>query len=197
MKTEAIINFLKTIEQFKTCERSCRTTDNTRPESDAEHTWHLATFLLLLEDEFSGVDFTRLLKIALLHDLPEIFAGDTNPYRGDTSKKEENEKKAAEELFSLLPHNIKGKFKDLFNEYLEQNTIESQIVKSADKLMPLIQNICTNESHSSYRELEVQYQEVKEYLDRYFPVDGILKSFYKKLLEEASDSGVFHNPQDG
>jgi putative hydrolase of HD superfamily len=59
-----IIDFLKIIEQFKTCKRTCRTTDRARPESDVEHSWHLATFLLLLEDEFNSVDFTKMLKIA-------------------------------------------------------------------------------------------------------------------------------------
>jgi putative hydrolase of HD superfamily len=84
----------------------------------------------------------------------------------------------------------------LFKEYLDQSTIESQIVKSADKLMPLIQNICTNENYSSYRELEVQYQEVKEYLDDYFQSDGILKIFYKKLLDESNSKGVFYKPAE-
>ena len=58
MNNEAVVDFLKEIEKFKTCERTCRTTDTTRAESDAEHSWHLATFLLLLEDElgFIGTD---------------------------------------------------------------------------------------------------------------------------------------------
>ncbi|MCG8335215.1 MAG: HD domain-containing protein [Proteobacteria bacterium] len=193
MKIESIVNFLKVIEQFKTCERTCRTTDNSRPESDAEHTWHLATFLLLLEDDFEDIDFNKVLKIALIHDLPEIFAGDTNPYRGDTSNKEENEKQAAQKLFSLLPDNPRRSFEALFQEYLEQNTIESQIVKSADKLMPLIQNICTNKTYSSYRELEVQHQEVKDYMDSYFQSDGILRDFYTRLLDEAKRKGVFYS----
>ncbi len=193
MKIESTINFLKIIEQFKTCERSCRTTDNSRPESDAEHSWHLATFLLLLEDEFEGVDFTKILKISLIHDLPEIYAGDTNPYKDDTSNKEENEKEAAQKLFSVLPESIKKKFEDLFQEYLEQNTIESRIVKSADKLMPLVQNLCTNKTHSSYRELEVKYREVKDYMDSYFQSDGVLRDFYTRLLEESRCKGVFYD----
>ena len=49
MNNEAVADFLKEIEKFKTCERTCRTTDTTRAESDAEHSWHLATFLLLLD----------------------------------------------------------------------------------------------------------------------------------------------------
>jgi putative hydrolase of HD superfamily len=29
------------------------------------------------------IDYLKLIKIALIHDLPAIYAGDTTPYRGD------------------------------------------------------------------------------------------------------------------
>jgi putative hydrolase of HD superfamily len=193
MNNEAVVDFLKEIEKFKTCERTCRTTDTTRAESDAEHSWHLATFLLLLEDELPEVDFTRVLKLALIHDLPEIYAGDTNPYRSDLTNKEENEKVAADKLFNMLPSTLQHKFTELFEEYLNQTTIEARLVKSADKLMPLIQNLCTNNEYSSYRKLEVDYQEAKDYLDKYFKTDGILKQMYETLLQEAKVKGVFFN----
>ncbi len=192
MNNEAVVDFLKEIEKFKTCERTCRTTDTTRAESDAEHSWHLATFLLLLEDELPEADFTKVLKLALIHDLPEIYAGDTNPYRGDLTNKEANEKAAADKLFNMLPSTPKLKFKQLFEEYLNQTTIEARLVKSADKLMPLIQNLCTNNEYSSYRKLEVDYQEAKEYLDKYFQTGGVLKQMYENLLQEAKAKGVFY-----
>ena len=192
MNNEAVVDFLKEIEKFKTCERTCHTTDTTRAESDAEHSWHLATFLLLLEDELPEADFTKVLKLALIHDLPEIYAGDTNPYRSDLTNKEENEKAAADKLFNMLPSTPKLKFKQLFEEYLNQTTIEARLVKSADKLMPLIQNLCTNNEYSSYRKLEVDYQEAKEYLDKYFQTGGVLKQMYENLLQEAKAKGVFY-----
>ena len=192
MNNEAVVDFLKEIEKFKTCERTCRTTDTTRAESDAEHSWHLATFLLLLEDELPEADFPKVLKLALIHDLPEIYAGDTNPYRGDLTNKEANEKAAADKLFNMLPSTPKLKFKQLFEEYLNQTTIEARLVKSADKLMPLIQNLCTNNEYSSYRKLEVDYQEAKEYLDKYFQTGGVLKQMYENLLQEAKAKGVFY-----
>ena len=192
MNNKAVVDFLKEIEKFKTCERTCRTTDTTRAESDAEHSWHLATFLLLLEDELPEADFPKVLKLALIHDLPEIYAGDTNPYRSDLTNKEANEKAAADKLFNMLPSTPKLKFKQLFEEYLNQTTIEARLVKSADKLMPLIQNLCTNNEYSSYRKLEVDYQEAKEYLDKYFQTGGVLKQMYENLLQEAKAKGVFY-----
>ena len=74
MDVEATIDFLKAVEAFKTCERTCHTTRAGRAESDAEHTWHLAVFLMLLENELKHVDFAKVLKMALIHDLPELYA---------------------------------------------------------------------------------------------------------------------------
>lgn len=190
MDIESIVDFLKEIEKFKTCERECHTTKNGRAESDAEHSWHLAIFLILLENEFEHIDFSKVIKMALIHDLPEIYAGDTNPYRDDTTNKEQNEKNAAKKLFSMLPEQLSTQLESLFIDYLKQESPESQLVKSADKLMPLVQNLCTNEQHSSYRNLEVEYKEAAAYMDRYFP-DGVLKNYYRRLLSAARKNGVF------
>ena len=57
MEIESTIDFLKEIEKFKTCERECRTTADNRAESDAEHSWHLAIFLILLENEFDKIRY--------------------------------------------------------------------------------------------------------------------------------------------
>lgn len=198
MALQSTIHFLKEIERFKTCERTCRTTNAGRAESDAEHSWHLAIFLILLENEFENIDFAKLLKMALIHDLPEIYAGDTNPYRGDTVNKEENEKHAAGQLFDQLPDAAAKNLKALFREYANQETPEAKIVKSADKLMPLIQNLCTNEHYSSYRKLGVAYEEVVAYMDQFFS-EGVLKRFYQMLLSEARHHGVFSDsdkPED-
>lgn len=189
MKT---IDFLKEIEKFKSCERDCRTSGKGRPESDAEHSWHLAVFLMLIEPALHGIDFTRILKMALIHDLPELYAGDTNPYRGDTSNKEERERAAAGQLFSMLPEGVDDSFQTLFDDYLAQTSKEARIVKAADKLMPLVQNLCTNDHYSAYRDRKVIYEEVVAYMDAFFP-EGVLRPFYRELLAEARQKGVFYS----
>jgi putative hydrolase of HD superfamily len=183
---------MKVCETFKACERDCQTSRPGRAESDAEHTWHLALFLMLLEKDLPGVDFQRLIKIALIHDMPEIYAGDTNPYRDDTSRKDEKERQAADKLFELLPPDLETEFKGLFQEYQDQRTLEARMVKSADKLLPLVQNIRTHGSHSSYRRLKVRFEEVKRYMDPFFTPDDVLGELYARLLAEARDLGVFY-----
>jgi len=196
MKIEPIIDFLKETEKFKTCERTCHTTNPKRPESDAEHSWHLCLFLVLLEKELGDIDFLKLIKIALVHDLPEIYAGDTNPYRGDVQNKARKEKASADKLFSRLPDQLGKEMRALFEEYAQQETPEAKIVKSADKLLPLIQNLCTNEAYSSYRMLNVTHEEVVDYMDPFFSSEDILSLFYRKLLHDSDSNGVFYTPGD-
>lgn len=186
-----IIEFLKEIEQFKRCVRTCRTSNNARAESDAEHSWHLATTLMLLEPQFPELDFHKVIKLALVHDLPEIYAGDSNPYRDDTQNKEEREREAAHKLFGLLPNNLNGMLLSLFTEYLEQQTDEACLVKSVDKLMPLIQNLVTNKTYSSYRHIDVTYEEAREYLSQYFEIGNPLREWFELLIKEAKEEGVF------
>ena len=126
-KNSQVVDFIKEVEKFKTVTRTCRTTGTDRAESDAEYTWHLVMLLMTLEDELQDVDFIKLLKLALIHDLPEIYAGDTNPYRDNVADKEEVEQLAAAKLFDLLPHNIESNFMALFQEYVAQETVESKI----------------------------------------------------------------------
>ena len=196
MEQQSIISFLMEIEKFKTCERTCRTSQPGRAESDAEHTWHLALFLMSFEHRLAGLDTRRILKLALIHDLPELYAGDANPYRDHPRDKEARELRAARELFARLPPKVGGEFIALFEEYVAQKTPEAKVVKAADKLLPLIQNLCTNQEYSSYRHLKVRYEEVEQYMDRFFPHDGWLRELYRDLLSQAHCSGVFYDRPD-
>lgn len=190
MTTEPIIRFLLEIEKFKTCERTCHTSNLERPESDAEHSWHLAVFLMLQEDRLQNLDFDKVLKLALIHDLPELYSGDLNPYRDDNSGKEKAEKKAAEKLFAMLPDPLGQNLAALFSEYIEQQTPEAKVVKAADKLLPLVQNIQTSAGYSSYRKLGVTYDEVRDYMDP-FCASGVLADYYEELLSRAQTNNVF------
>ena len=197
MDLARIIDFMKEAEKFKTCLRTCRTTSPDRAESDAEHSWHLALFLLVLKDHLEGLDFERILSLALIHDLPEIHSGDVNPYRGDSSTKAQDEQEAAEKLFGQLPGEQGQRLGRLFQEYADQESPEARVVKAVDKLLPLIQNLCTNQEYSSYRRLEVEFHEVEEYMAPFFGTRGIIKDLYSLLLEEARSAGVFHDPGPG
>lgn len=191
MSFKDILPFAMELEKFKTCLRTCKTSVPGRGESDAEHSWHLATVVMLLEDDFPELNFLKVLKLALVHDLPEIYAGDTNPYRDNVEDKAEKEYQSAQQLYALLPDKHNHKMWQLFEEYENQTSEEARLVKRIDKLMPLIQNLCTNSDYSSYRALNVDKEEAKTYLTPYFPQDSKEYELFELLFDKADEAGVF------
>ena len=117
-------------------------------ESDADHTWRLAMILMLLEPHLSQpIDFSRAMKMALIHDVPEMLAGDMSPTGSDgtgndshaynkdvAEKKFQDEKAAAHTIFGRLPDPQRDELLAIWNEFEAQETFESRVVKAIDKL---------------------------------------------------------------
>ena len=75
------LEFLMTIDKMKSIYRQTLLTDKSRRETDAEHSWHIAVMAMLLAPYApEGVDTDRCVKMCLVHDLVEIYAGDTFCY---------------------------------------------------------------------------------------------------------------------
>lgn len=184
-----IIYFIKEIEKFKNIEREVFTSNN-RKESDAEHTWHIATMLILLEKDLNEkIDLVKALKMVLIHDLVEIYAGDTfaYDYKGRENKKE-REENAAKKLFAILPEDIEKELHQLWNEFEENKTKEAKIVKSLDKIQPIIQNICSN--GMGWKEHKVKLEEIDNYKRKFMEHNNVIKEIYDSLFDEAKNKGT-------
>ena len=93
------------------------------PESVAAHSWGMAVLALKLCPD--DLDLEHVLKLCLVHDLPEVVVGDLTP-QDDVSTKSADERAAMEQL---APEWV-----SLFDEYEQQATPEAVFVKSLDKL---------------------------------------------------------------
>src|SRR5947209_2109945 len=106
-RLEQQIIFILEIDKLKHILRRTHTGDDARRrrENSAEHSWHLAVMIpLLAEYSNSPIDLLRTLKMALMHDIVEVDAGDTYCYDAKASvDKEAREKCAANRIFALLP----------------------------------------------------------------------------------------------
>ena len=120
--------------------------DGSRRENDAEHSWHLAVMAMILE-EYSAdkVDISKVLKIALVHDLVEVYAGDTFAYdvKGNEDKLD-REIMAAEKLFGMLKDGQGDEIRALWDEFEAKETPESKYANAIDRLQPLLLNYLTN-----------------------------------------------------
>lgn len=132
-----ILSFAEEIEKLKHVKRINTLSDRSRQESDAEHSWHLAMIVLLLKDEL-GTKFNieKAIKIAITHDLIEIYTGDTWPSNSKEKKeKKRREEKAAKKLFSRLPQDLKKEMEGYWREYEDAKTKEAKVVKGFDKIV--------------------------------------------------------------
>ena len=149
IKNEKIYNqikFLVTVDEMKNILRMNLLADGSRRENDAEHSWHFAVVAMILEEYAAeNVDIERVLKIALVHDLVEVYAGDTFAY--DTKgyeDKEEREKQAADKLFGMLDSVQGAEMRALWDEFEEMETAESRYANAIDRIQPLVLNYMTN-----------------------------------------------------
>ncbi len=139
------LGFLVEIDKMKNVFRRTLLIDGSRRENDAEHSWHFAVFALILSEYSSEtVDVSRVIKIALCHDLVEVYAGDTFAYDSEGHKdKRERELNAADKLFSLLPDDCRDEIRSLWDEFEAKETPEAQFANVCDRIQPLIHNYFT------------------------------------------------------
>lgn len=140
------LEFLITIDKMKSIYRQTLLTDKTRRETDAEHSWHIAVMAMLLATYApEGADVNRCVKMCLVHDLVEIYAGDTFCYDENASMdKEERENLAADKLFSSLPEKDAEELRSLWVEFDKQQTPDALFCASLDRLQPFMHNMLTN-----------------------------------------------------
>lgn len=186
------LSFLQEIDKFKDIERIIPL-QNGRKETDAEHTWHLAMFLLVFDKELpEDLDRNRMLRLALIHDLAEVYAGD--PFAFDERAridKHEKEQEAAKELFGLLPNDMRNDFMSLFDEYENKTSPEARVVKAFDKLQPLLSHFLTG--GKLYRDKAITKEIVEEYNKPHFGEFAFLDELNKTLITLLEEHDVFSN----
>ena len=106
-------------------------------ENDAEHSYQLALCCWSANEQYDlGLDNELIFKIAIAHDLVEVYAGDTDAM-GDPKEIALKEKKE-EEAFTRLKEEYR-EFKDLLNtieRYESKQDEEAKLVYVVDKLIP-------------------------------------------------------------
>ena len=131
----SIVNFLFEAGMLQKTPRSGFQFLGSGSESVAEHilrTIFIGYTLCKLE---SGVDEARVLKLCLVHDLPEARTGDMNY----VNKKyvTVDERKAVEELAATLPFG--DEIRNAIDEFNEKKTKESLLARDADQLALILQ----------------------------------------------------------
>ena len=138
----AQLTFLIEVDRLKTVLRQSPLVAAPRKENDAEHSWHLALMVILLaEHADEPVDVGHTVKLVVVHDLVEIYAGDTPLYDDVGARTQEaRERAAADRLFGLLPGDQARELRALWDEFEARATPEARFAKAMDRLEPLLLN---------------------------------------------------------
>ncbi|MBA6244249.1 MULTISPECIES: HD domain-containing protein [Psychrobacter] len=139
-----VTHFLLELDALKRVSRRSYVTQTTRKENSAEHSWHLAMACWSIAELFAlDVNHEKLLKMALVHDLGEIDAGDTFLY-ADTRTDAHVEERAG---IARLQRERGNGISDLSEVWEAQETgssKESQLLRVVDRLLPFLLNLNTD-----------------------------------------------------
>lgn len=192
-KIEKIFDFLKIVEELKKTERWETVENMGRKESSADHSWGLTVFILVISIELKiDVDMLKSLKIALVHDLVEALAGDTDQSLiafGKKTKKEkqEAEMKAMKKIYKILPKESGEEIRNLWLEYEEGKTKEALFVKAMDKVESI--NHILNKGYGcfDYPELIAPYP--NNAVQKFPELKPVLKELQDRLKPEYEKRG--------
>jgi putative hydrolase of HD superfamily len=155
---EDVTHFLLELDALKRVNRRSYVTNTDRRENSAEHSWHLAMACWSIAELFElEVNHEQLLKMALIHDLGEIDAGDTFLYANTRQDAHIEERDGIARLQSERGNGIA----DLSKIWEEQETgdsAETQLLKVVDRLLPFLLNL--NTEGKTWRELGVTRSQV-------------------------------------
>lgn len=145
-RLEQQIAFCREIDKEKFVGRQTWLTGAVRKENDAEHAWHMAVMTVLLSEYANEeIDVLRTMTMLLIHDLVEIYAGDTYAYDEEGKKTQKSrELAAADRLFQMLPEDQGKKFREIWEEFEAENTPESRFARTMDNLQPMMLNAATD-----------------------------------------------------
>ncbi|MGD8981746.1 MAG: HD domain-containing protein [Desulfobacterales bacterium] len=180
------IEFMLEIDKLKHISRRTILTDRSRKENSAEHSWHIAMAVFLFSEyaQDQNIDWYRVIKMLLVHDLVEIDAGDTYCYDDQGRKNQaQREQKAAERIFKILPFDQSRYFRALWDEFENRETPESKYANALDRFQPFLQNYVTK--GQIWRKNDITRRQVKDRMKPVFDGAPLLWSLVELLIHDA------------
>lgn len=179
-----IYQFILEMNKLKLVFRNT-TTHSDRKESTAEHSWSasMITIILMneLKKEFPDIDELKIIKLALIHDIVEVYAGDVMAFDEEARKdKEKIEKEALNKLMSVNPE-FGQQLHDLWHEFEDKKSIEAKIAKAADAICPMFQRYYSKQSYIPFNITIINLEKTKQ---PHFIFSKTFTELYQKLKSD-------------
>ena len=144
IKIDDVTHFLLELDALKRVNRRSYVTETTRLENSAEHSWHLAMACWSIAELFElDVNHEKLLKLALIHDLGEVDAGDTFLFADARNDAHIEERAGIARLQAERGNGITN-LTEIWEEQETGSSKETELLKVVDRLLPFLLNLNTN-----------------------------------------------------
>lgn len=152
---QKIVEFLQTIEPLKSTLRH-NWSKSGRRESSAEHIWRTAVFFIVANDLIKfKVSPLKVLKMLLIHDIPELVDDDIPAFMREKNEKKHvrREKINAAKIFARLPKPLDKEYTQLFSEFEAGKTPEAKVAKTIDRIESQLQHTDSGPQYWSKEEI--------------------------------------------
>jgi putative hydrolase of HD superfamily len=158
------------------------TTHPERRESTAEHSWSASMIVMILMEElkkeFPEIDELKTIKLTLIHDVVEIYAGDVLAFDLEARKdKEKIEAEALEKLMAIYP-TFGQQLHALWYEFEGKESLEAKIAKAADSICPIFLRL---ESKQSYMPFHIKLADLEKTKYPNFSFSKTFVALYQQL----------------
>lgn len=137
---EKVIEFLESANKLKWIERRgwVAKVNVKKPESVADHCYLTALICMVIAD-LKGLNTSKAVRMALLHDLAESIIGDYMPEEISLEKKHKEESKAIKTILNKLPPRLRSNYAKMWQEYKKGSSKEAALVHQIDKFEMILQ----------------------------------------------------------
>ncbi len=182
---ESVITFIKLTENLKNELRHSWTSKG-RQESVADHSWRLSLLVLVCSKYIdTEIDLEKALKMAIIHDLSEVFCGDqhfldVHRTKHSLAARKKQEDQSIRSLLSMLGAHFQD-FISLWDEFEKRQVPEAQLVYFLDKLEVCIQH--NQAPITSWTAEEID--SIGDYYDNLQPGDPFLCELLSKVRSDS------------
>lgn len=184
-----IVDFLKIAERLECEYRLTRMSDNNQ-QAVASHSWNMAMMAVAMEPYFTRkYDMEKVLKLCVLHDLPEAIAHDVPLHQQDDAclaNKKSQEACAITKIMGILKNQD---IADCFDEYEQRVSPESILVKGLDRLDTTVQHLCAQDLKyiGEYNDNFYWKMFFSDAYAAHFDFEPILKTVFNEIKQQVSD----------
>ena len=184
------VDFIKEIEKLKSVTRFNRTLDG-RFENSAEHSWQCAIASMILQEFYpEKLNIEKVITMLLIHDLGEIYAGDTWVF-DDKNKvhSHDRELESIEKTMSILPEEKYLNMKKSWLEFEKGQSAEARYARVIDAFVPLINHLEVSECN--YNPDNISSDMVLEKKKFIKSESKELWKLTEKLVKESVEKGLY------